>query len=260
MLQLTRPLASIDLEATGTDPCEDRIVEFGVDILEPTGERRTWAMRFNPGRPIHPEATAAHGITDEDVKDCPPFSDWAIRIWNGLDGKDLLGYNLQRFDLIMLDEEFRRCGLCLDLEGVRVIDCFSVFQKKEPRSLADAVRKYCGGREHEGAHGAQADSSAVVDVLAGQLAAYQDLGGMGIDALAEFCQDDRKYLDLARKIYLDPEGKARYAFGKHRDCLVTDHKDFARWMKWKGTFPRSTMEALDRLLFEEAPVGQQANL
>jgi DNA polymerase-3 subunit epsilon len=259
MLQLTRPLCSIDLETTGTDPVEDRIVEFGADILEPTGERRTWSMRFNPGIPIPPEATAAHGIRDEDVRDCPPFSEWAIRIWNGLQEKDLVGYNLQRFDLVMLDEEFRRCGLCLDLEGVKVIDCFSIFQKKEPRSLADAVRKYCG-REHEGAHGAQADSSAVVDVLAGQIASYEDLGAMGIDALAEFCQDDRKYLDLARKIYLGPDGTARYAFGKHKDCPVLEHRDFVRWMKRKGTFPGSTMEALGRLLFESAPVGEQASL
>lgn len=63
-----------DTETTGLYPDRgDRMVEIA--IIELTDMRRTgvYYQRFNPECPIHPQASAIHGITDDMVKDCPTF-------------------------------------------------------------------------------------------------------------------------------------------------------------------------------------------
>jgi DNA polymerase-3 subunit epsilon len=248
-MKIDRPIAVIDLETTGPDPVKDRIIELGVVTLVPDAPRKEWSRRFNPGVPIPPEASAIHGITDANVAGCPLFVESAIVIWKALQGKDLAGYNLRRFDLPLLDEELRRAGkdlnldLSIDLSSVHVIDAFGIFTKKCPRKLEDAVRQFCG-REHDGAHGALTDASATADVIEGQLAAYADLREMTAAELATFSQtSDQQYVDLGGKLYRDVDGDLRYAFGKHKDTKVKDELSFARWMFTKA-FPESTCDAL----------------
>jgi DNA polymerase III subunit epsilon len=242
MIQLTKPLAFLDIESTGVDVVKDRIIELAVVVLNPDGSRKPWLQRFNPGIPIPAEATAVHGITDADVAGEPPFADHARRIWAALRGKDLAGYNLARFDLALLDQEFRRCGLKLDLSGVAVVDCFGIFSKKEPRKLEDAVRRYCG-REHAGAHGAAADAEASLDVFLGQLEAYTDLGET-VPAVAAYSRiSERELVDLAGKLYRDSDGDLCFTFGKHREQKVRLHRNYAAWMLDQN-FPGSTVDAL----------------
>jgi DNA polymerase-3 subunit epsilon len=243
MPTLTRPIAFIDVESTGVDVVNDRIVEFGASILRPDGSRTPWVQRFNPGIPIPAAATEVHGITDADVDTCPKFSDWATRLAAALAGKDLAGYNLRRMDLPMLDEEFRRCGMNLNLDGVRIIDCFGIFSKKEPRKLEDAVRRYCG-REHDGAHGAGADAVATVDVFLGQMDAYPELGAMPLEEVAAYSLvGDVKYADIAAKLYFDADGDVCYAFGKYKDRKVIEEWGYAEWMLSRD-FPGSTCDVL----------------
>jgi DNA polymerase-3 subunit epsilon len=242
-VKLTRPLVVIDLESTGVDPITDRIVEFGCVVLRPDGTRHSWESRFNPGRPIPKEASDVHGITDEMVAHSPVFKDHAARIHRGLQDRDIAGYNLRSFDLPMLDEELRRCGLKLELTGINIIDAFGIYQKKDPRTLEAAVRKYCG-RPHEGAHGAMADALATLDVIHGQLAAHEDLEAMELPALAQFSQrSDQDFVDLAGKLYRDAEGFVRYAFGKSKDARIADDPGFARWMLGKD-FAGNTLDCV----------------
>ena len=67
--QLDRPLVFFDLETTGLDLKNDRIIELAFIKWTPTGDILERERRFNPGMPIPPEATAVHGITDADVAD-----------------------------------------------------------------------------------------------------------------------------------------------------------------------------------------------
>jgi DNA polymerase-3 subunit epsilon len=185
-----------------------------------------------------------HGITDADVEMAPPFSAFAARILAAMTGKDIGGFNLWRLDLPMLDEELRRCGLKLDLTGVRVIDCYGIYAKKEPRKLENAVRRYCG-REHEGAHGAGADAEATLDVLVGQMVVHEDLAKLPIDELAVYSRmSEFRPADIAGKLYWDNEGRLRFGFGKNQDQLVCDNLDYVGWMLRKGNFPGSTVEVL----------------
>lgn len=243
-LQLTRPLAIIDLESTGFDPVEDRIVEFAVVVLHPNGERIYFEQVFNPGIHIPEEASAVHGHTDESVKDKPRFAEFAAKIAAGLAGKDICGYNVRSMDLPMLDEELRRCNKRLDLTGVNIVDAFAIYQLKDPRDLTSAVRKFCG-REHDGAHGALDDAVATLDVLLGQRAMYEDIGAMDMPALALASKRDGKdFVDFAGKLYRDADGDLRFSFGKKtRDIKVRHDQGFAHWMLDKD-FPGNTKDAL----------------
>lgn len=251
-MKLDRPLASIDLETSGVDPVKDRIVSVGVTVLHPDGtvNPRGWSRLFNPGIPIPEAATAIHGISDADVKDCPPFSSFAAAFHQRLAGKDLLFYNGRRLDIPLLDQEFRRCGLKLDLTDVRVVDAQAVYFKREERNLAAAVRRYCG-REPEGSHGAGVDSADTLDVLLGQLKEYEDLATMSLDELAAYTiMGEHLPVDFAGKFYRDSDGFLCYNFGNSKDRRVQQNPGFANWMLSKD-FPGNTLdclrEELDRL-------------
>lgn len=244
-MKLDRPIAFIDTETTSPDPEDARIVEFGAVIMETDGSLlKRWSQRFNPGIPIPAEATECHGITDEMAAGYPPFAEHARKVLGALRGHDIGGYNLRRLDLPVVDDELRRCGLKLNLMGVRIIDCFTIFQKKAPRDLAAAVREYCN-REHDGAHGADADASATADVFLGQMKKHPDLDAMSIDELGAFSRHGEYiYADLAGKLYLDADGDMVYNFGKSRGVKVRDDESFARWMLRKD-FSGSTLDAIE---------------
>ena len=111
---------------------------------------------------------------DADVAGAPTFRQIAKGLLDFLGEADLAGFNVARFDVPLLDREFRDCGLDLGLDRRRVIDAMTIFHRKEPRHLSAAVRFYLG-REHAGAHAAAADVEAAAEVLAAQLARYDDV-------------------------------------------------------------------------------------
>ena len=173
-LQLDRPLVVFDIESTGVNARQDRIVELAAIRIEPDGTETEKCWLLNPGVPIPPETTAIHGISDEMVKDCPTFADKAEDIAAFFKDCDLSGFNSDRFDVPCLEEEFARVGMNFGACDRRHVDVQRIFHKREPRDLTAAVRFYCG-RDHVGAHGAGADARATLDVLKAQLEKYGDL-------------------------------------------------------------------------------------
>ena len=173
-LLLERPLAILDLETTGTDTSHDRIVEISILKLAPEAAPDHRTRRVNPGIPIPPEATAIHHIRDEDVARMPRFSDIAKGLVRFVEGCDLCGYNLLRFDLRMLLAEFQRAAISFPMEGRLMLDPCRIFHLREPMDLSSALRFYCD-REHDGTHGAAADVLATLNVLESQLERYADL-------------------------------------------------------------------------------------
>ena len=171
---LQRPLAVIDLETTGIDPKVDRIVEVSVLKLALRGDPDHRTRRVNPGVPIPPEATAVHGITDDDVVDCPTFRAVAPGLARYLDGCDLAGFNILKYDLRLLATEYIRAGVGFRVAGRKVIDACHIFHRREPRDLTAAYKFYCG-LDHDGAHGAAADVLATLAVLDAQVSRYDVL-------------------------------------------------------------------------------------
>ena len=170
-LNLKRPIIFFDLETTGIDIARDRIVEISMVKVMPDGEEIVRTRRINPGMPIPAEATAIHGITNEDVKDCPLFPQIAKSLAQFIEGCDFGGFNSNRFDLPMLVEEFMRAGVDVDFRKRKFIDVQNIFHKMEQRTLVAAYKFYCG-KDLADAHSAEADTLATYEVLKAQLDRY----------------------------------------------------------------------------------------
>ena len=110
-LNLRKPIVFFDLETTGINITHDRIVEISIVKIMPNGEKIERTRRVNPEMPIPAEATAIHHITDEDVAGEPTFRQLAKSLAAVFTGCDVAGYNSNRFDIPMLDQEFRRAGV-----------------------------------------------------------------------------------------------------------------------------------------------------
>jgi DNA polymerase III subunit epsilon len=218
-LVLERPLAILVLETTGVDPKIDRIIEISTLKLVPGAKPDHRGTRVNPGIPIPAEATEIHGITDADVAHLPPFRARAKAILAFRDGCDLCGFNLVRFDLRLLANEYQRAGLSFPIAGRKLIDPCRVYHQREPRDLSAALRFYCG-REHEGAHGAEADALATLAVLDGQLERYQDLP-RSVDALHAHLHDPA-VVDFDGMFRRRPDGTVHFAKGKYNGRLLAD--------------------------------------
>ncbi len=234
-LKLERPLVGFDLETTGVDVDKDRIVQIALVRIAPDGRRATLESLINPERPIPPGATAVHGISDDDVRDAPTFTQLRPEIEEMFKEADLAGYNSIRFDLPLLQAELKRVGGFLDLRGVRHLDAMRIFHTKEPRDLTAAYRFYCD-RDLTGAHNALADVTATLEVLDAQLGKYADLP-REIGELHEYCNpDEGKYLDRQRKLAWNDQGEAVFTFGKFRNatlqeaCAQADGRGYLEWI------------------------------
>jgi DNA polymerase-3 subunit epsilon len=229
-LKLKKPIIYFDLETTGTDPQRDRIIELATVKVWPDGTREEKQRRFNPEQPIPKEATAVHGITNEDVKNEPSFHKVAKSIETYFQDCDLGGYNIINFDIPLLAAELERCGRKLDVSKVSVIDAYKIFIQKEPRTLTGAVRFYCG-KEHGSAHEALGDVNATIDVLEAQLKRYSDIPHTPYEI--DQSMRDPEEVDRRGKLkWID--GEIAVNFGRHKGhtlkYLARHEKDYIRWM------------------------------
>lgn len=229
-LPLDRPLIFFDLETTGVDPQSDRIVEIGLIRIAPDGSRELRTRRLNPERAIPAAASAVHGIYDADVRDQPTFRQIARGLLDWLEGADLAGFNVRRFDLPLLDREFRDCGLDLALGRRKVVDAMTIFHRKEPRDLTAAVKYYLN-RELDGAHSAEADIQATVEILDAQLARYADLPRT-VDELDVWTHPVRDAVDSAGK-FVRRNDEIVFAFGKHQGRPLREVAEKERgYLEW----------------------------
>lgn len=246
-LKLTRPIAFIDLETTGTNIGSDRIVEISILKLMPDDTTQVDTFRVNPTIPIPADSSEVHGIFDKDVKDCPTFKDLAPKLLKILDQCDFAGYNSNKFDIPLLVEEFLRVEVDFDIENRKLIDVQNIFHKMEQRTLAAAYRFYCH-KELEGAHGAEADVKATYEVLKAQLEKYDSLEG-NVAFLQKFSSANES-VDLAGRIVRDKKGVEVFNFGKHKGKPVMEifksEPSYYNWMM-EGDFPLSTKRVITKL-------------
>lgn len=216
---LKQPLVVFDLEATGVDVEEDRIVEIAIIRLNPDGTRDTYDTLVDPGIPIPPESTEVHKITDAMVKDAPPFKEIAQEIIDFMSGCAVGGYNVLQYDLPLLDNEMKRhAQVTLNYADTVVLDAFVLFREQEPHTLDKAVQFYCH-REHAGAHAALDDTEATCAVLEAQVAKYfNDV--KDLEDLAERMLGDK--IDRAGQLKWNDKDEAVFTFGKHKGIPLTE--------------------------------------
>jgi DNA polymerase III subunit epsilon len=244
-LQLERPLVVFDLETTGLDIRNDRIIQFAFIRVNPDRTQDEWVELVNPGIKIPPESIEIHGITNEKVKDKANFSHFAPFVVEFLENCDLSGYNVARFDLPFLQKEMERSEVLLDVTGTKVIDAQIIFHKLEPRNLAAAYRFYCG-EEHDDAHDALGDVKVTLDVLNAQVGRYSELPN-SIAGLHEFTnKTDDRYVTPDRKFFWR-HGQASIGFGKYKGrslkWIYENDRDYLNWMKG-GDFADETKKMI----------------
>jgi DNA polymerase-3 subunit epsilon len=248
MLQLTRPIAFIDLETTGVNLSTDRIVEIAIIKILPDNSRVVKRKLINPEVSIPKQSSDIHGITDDMVKDAPTFKQAGNEIKQFLENCDLGGYNSNRFDIPMLMEEFLRAGMDVDLSDRRMVDVQHIFYSMEPRTLSAAYKFYCQ-KELENAHSAEADISATIDVLFSQVSRYEKLGN-SIDSILSVIGED-KIVDYARRFSFDDKGNEIFNFGKYKGQSVSqvlkNEPQYYDWMM-RGDFPLHTKQKLTEIM------------
>ena len=247
-MKLTRPLVFFDLETTGTNILQDRIVEISLLKVFPGEETpKTYSKRVNPGIPIPPEASNVHHITDEDVKEAPRFSEIAQGIADTFKGCDIAGFNSNKFDLPLLLEEMSRAHVLMDISDAHLVDVQNIFHKKEPRNLIAAYKFYCG-KDLTAAHSATADTEATYEVFMAQLSKYDDLPDT-VEELAQFSNLNRN-VDLTGKFIYNDRKEIVINFGQHKGKLLSkvlvENPSYYDWMLSKD-FPMDTKRVLQRV-------------
>lgn len=259
-LKLSKPLVVFDLETTGLVIGQAHIVEICMIKVNTDHSEQEWTLRFNPGVHIPEETTALHGISDDDVKDCPTFAEMAKKVAAFIGNADLCGYNSNKFDVPLLVEEFLRAGVDFPLSNRRFIDVQNIFHKMESRTLAGAVKFYLN-KNLDDAHTANADTRATLEVLKAQLdryegVEYKDSEGKttvpvvnDVQALADFTHT-HKWADLAGHLIYDKQGRVCLNFGKHKGKSIEEvfviEPNYYEWMM-RSEFPLSTKRLISEI-------------
>jgi DNA polymerase III subunit epsilon len=244
-LNLNRPMVFFDLETTGVDVVKDRIVEISILKVHPNGEEESHTWLVNPERPIPPETTAIHGISDADVAGKPTFKELAHTIYNLVKDADLAGYNSNKFDIPLLAEEFLRADIDFDMGKRVAVDVQNIFHRMEQRTLVAAYKFYCQ-KDLTEAHSAEADVRATYEVLKAQLDRYPEDLENDMNFLSAF-SNRQNVADFAGFIAFNEDGNEIFTFGKYKGQLVEDilqnDPGYFGWMQ-NADFPLYTKKVL----------------
>ena len=278
-LNLTKPLIVFDLETTGLDLVNDRIIQISYIKIYVDGKEERENIFVNPGIPIPDEVAQLTGISNDDIKDAPTFKEIASSLSEKFKGCDFAGYNSNNFDIPILAEEFLRAGIDFDFTHRRLIDAMIIFRKMERRNLAAAYKFYCGRKMEEDfeAHRADQDTEATYRVLMGELDKYNPETAEGpdralpndMDALAEFSKNNdnvdfagriiyKEMMDQDGKVLTDKDGYPRkqevFNFGKYKGWVVSEvlrlDPGYYSWML-ASEFTNNTKQVLTRIRLRE---------
>lgn len=278
-LNLTKPLVVFDLETTGLDLVNDRVIQLSYIKVYPDGKEERVNMLLNPEKPIPAFVTQLTGISDADVAEAKTFKQVAADLERTFKGCDFAGYNSNSFDIPMLAEEFLRAGIDFDFSKCRLIDAQTIFMKMERRNLAAAYKFYCGRKMEEDfeAHRADQDTEATYRVLMGELDKYapgvqeepERVLNNDMDELAKFSmQNDnvdfagriiwQELKDAQGNVLTDEQGNPRkhevFNFGKYKGWDVAEilHKDpgYYTWVLGSD-FTYNTKQVLTRIRLRE---------
>tara|TARA_R110002096_G_scaffold52524_4_gene137153 strand:- start:1899 stop:2702 length:804 start_codon:yes stop_codon:yes gene_type:complete len=258
-LNIKTPIAFFDLEATGINISSDRIVEISILKIFPDSTQELKTLKINPTVPIPLETSLIHGIYDKDVVDAPTFKDVAKELHRFFEGADLAGFNVLKYDIPLLVEEFLRAGIDFDIEKRNLLDAQKIFFMMEKRNLSSAYKFYCG-KTLENAHSAEADTIATYEVFKSQVERYlgeelEDLQGNKIGIMENNMKKihnliNEKMVDLAGRFVFNDKGEECFNFGKQKGKpiaqVLKEEPGYYDWMM-KGDFPLDTKRKLTQV-------------
>lgn len=258
-LNIKTPIAFFDLEATGINISSDRIVEISILKIFPDSTQELKTLKINPTVPIPLETSLIHGIYDKDVVDAPTFKEVAKELHRFFEGADLAGFNVLKYDIPLLVEEFLRAGIDFDIEKRNLLDAQKIFFMMEKRNLSSAYKFYCG-KTLENAHSAEADTIATYEVFKSQVERYlgeelEDLQGNKIGIMENDMKKihnliNEKMVDLAGRFVFNDKGEECFNFGKQKGKpiaqVLKEEPGYYDWMM-KGDFPLDTKRKLTQV-------------
>lgn len=247
-MKYERDIIYFDLETTGPDVIKDRIIELGAKKVKTNGEIVEYVCKFNPIIPIEPEATAKHGMTNEDLINEPTFDQRAQEIFSFFQNADLAGYNIKKFDVPFLTEEFLRCKLVWNLSNVKILDPFRIWTHFESRTLTDAYKRFCNA-ELVNAHSAMADIEATMKIAERQMELYNITTLDQAHDLSLY-EKEKNAVDLAGKIVI-VNNVEYFSFGKYKDRsfadVLAEDPGYIDWASRSESFPQQTRVAFKLL-------------
>ncbi len=254
-LNLKRPLVVFDLESTGLNITEDRIIELSYVKVYPDGREESKTFRFNPEKVIPQQAIDVHHITNDDLVNEPTFKERAHDIARIFEGSDIAGFNSNHFDIPLLAQEMSKAGVNFDPSQHKFIDVQTIFHKREKRDLEAACQFYCG-HPMENHHSAADDAKTTLEVLKAQLDYYaNDAEPLqnDVDYLSQYSTHNRN-VDLAGRIIYNENREPVFNFGKHKGKLVKDvftrlDLGYYDWMM-KSDFAENTKQVITKLYIE----------
>lgn len=151
----------LDVETTGVNLYDDAIVQLSAIKFFGTIELGRLNTYINPGRPIPPEATSIHKITNDMVKDAPGIAEVKAEFLEFIKDSVLVGYNVT-FDLGFISMAFD--GM---LDGMPYLDVMRLAQNHLdlPDYQLGTVAEYFGFCPNGSFHDSMTDCEATADAF-----------------------------------------------------------------------------------------------
>ena len=258
---------ALDLETTGISTNNDRIVQIALIGSSNESGEIYYENLVNPRRSIPRQASEVHGIYDQDVRSLGDFAKFADEIAELVEGSVIIGHNVRRFDMPLLDNEFRRLGRLPPKPKV-ILDTLEIVRRVKaprPHNLGALCAKH--GISLENAHTAAADAAASLLLfwrLSIEHAPYfrkslEELErwlvhgeSKGDDSNLGRGLSDLEMLDSLGKIRIDG-GHYVLAFGRHKGRHVSEiSKIDPKYISWllspKGIEDEKAREILKKFL------------
>jgi DNA polymerase-3 subunit epsilon len=242
-MQIIKPIVFFDIESTGLDVLNDRIVQIATLKLCLDGTKEEKCYLINPQISIPKEASDIHGITDDIIKEEPYFKQLAKSLCEYFRDCDIGGFNSDYFDIPILIKEFERCGIVFPDWELNTIDVYKYEKHLRPNNLKEVYKRYTG-KELEGAHDALNDVRATLEVLLHQVDGNDEIMPSDIDL---YCQGDKLRFDFNQKTYMNKEGYVCWSFGKNINKPVINDLEYLKWVL-NNDFPEETKSKLKTLL------------
>jgi DNA polymerase-3 subunit epsilon len=241
-MKISKPIIFFDLETTGVDVVNSRIVQIACIKIDLDGNKEEKCMLIKPLIPIPKEASDVHGITDEKVENAPYFAHIAKALFEYFKDCDIAGYNSDNFDVPLLIQEFERCNIEFPTWELNLVDVLKYERLLNPNNLGAVYERYTGNKL-EGAHDALNDVRATLEILLHQIKSNQEKTPEQIDLE---CQGNKKRYDFGNKTYLNKDGVVCWSFGKNLNKPVVEDMGYLQWVL-KSDFPNELKNKIKTL-------------
>ena len=257
-MKINKPLVFFDIESTGLDITKDKIIEITILKLSISGRKNTFTFRINPEIPIPSENSKIHGIYDKDVKNSPSFKKVGNKIKKLLYKCDLVGFNILKFDLPILIEEFKNNKISFSINDINIIDVQKLYHLMEKRNLSSAYKFYCN-KTLKNSHSSFSDTMATYEIFLNQLKKYDnqevfDLKGNKMGKISKNLNKinntlNNNMIDLEGRFIMDNDDPV-FNFGKYKGKKIKEIlKKNPGYFNWiiKGKFSNDTKENLKKI-------------